>query len=165
MRRAPDHYMRFFATPETPKIDVHGCIPSGCLDTPETAANGLRIASLTDLLRQKLIAMCHRNEPRDGWDVAALLEDGRASVEHAVAGLHDDVHALGVGEEEAHALGERLADLPASPWHEYPAITGTVEALMATGLAPPTPHAEEIQGGPRVPQLARARRDDDGGAA
>lgn len=154
LRRTPDHYIKFFATAEAPKIDVHGRVPGGCLDTPETAANGLRIAALTDLLRQKLIAMCHRDESRDGDDVAALLQDGRANVERAVAGLHDDVHALGVGEDEAHTLGDRLADLAASPWHEHAGLVVLVEPLMATGLASPVCHAEQIQGPVGVPRLS-----------
>lgn len=157
LRRTPDHYIKFFATVEAPKIDVHGRVPGGCLATPETAANGLRVASLTDILRQKLVAMCHRDESRDGEDVLALLRDGRADVEQAVAALHDDVYAMGVGEAEAYALGDRLRDLPASPWHKHVGLAALAEPLMATGLPSPARYAEHIQGPHVVPPLTPRR--------
>lgn len=65
LRRRPDHYIKFFETECAPKIDVHGKVPGGCLELPQTAPNGLRIASVTDILKQKLIAMCDREPPRD----------------------------------------------------------------------------------------------------
>ncbi len=74
IRRQPDHYIKFFGTSGAPKIEVHGKVKGGCLEEPETAESGLRIASLTDILKQKLVAMCHREQTRDAHDVAAILD-------------------------------------------------------------------------------------------
>jgi len=130
LRKHPDHYIKFFATETTPKIDVHGRVPAGCLALPTRAENGLRIASVTDILKQKLVAMAFREEVRDGEDVVAILTRGRANVRLAVAALRDE-SGIGVGEDDAERLGKRLQDLPHSPWRGLPALAALVPELLS----------------------------------
>ena len=66
-----------------PKIDIHGKSRMPCLETPKRASNGLRIASLTDILFQKLLAAMDRRAERDGVDLLVLL-DADASVSVAL---------------------------------------------------------------------------------
>ncbi|MCY4200244.1 MAG: nucleotidyl transferase AbiEii/AbiGii toxin family protein [Gammaproteobacteria bacterium] len=129
IRRKPDHYVKFFATTTTPKIDVHGKLTGrGCIALPSVADNGLRIASLTDLLAQKMIAMCHRREQRDGIDVAAIIQDGRADIDLALDALCDEYY--GVGEDEVENLLTTLADIDISPWRNIAGLDGLLSALQ-----------------------------------
>ena len=154
LRRSPDHYIKFFPTDQSPKIDVHGKVRGGCLELPRLASNGLRISSITDILRQKLTAMCFREEERDGKDVAAILESGAANVEQAVAGLRDERLMMGVGDVQAAILGERLQDLAHSPWHAYSSIRTLAEPLTAESWARPRPACERIEGPDEVGPIA-----------
>ena len=81
----------------------------GCLKLPSCAESGLRIASLTDLLAQKLIAMSQRITDRDGLDVSALLE-------LALDGLYDE-SGYGLGPNAWDTLQALLSDLENTPWH------------------------------------------------
>ena len=145
LRRSPDHYVKFFATDTAPKIDVHGRVSVGCLDTPTCAPNGLRIASLTDILKQKLVAMCGREEQRDGMDVAAILTHGQANVRLAVAALRDET-GIGLGGDEAERLGQRLADLRHSPWRDFPELATLAPELLHRHTAPLTLACDRIEG-------------------
>ncbi len=157
IRRKPDHYIKFFATDDAPKIDVHGQVTGGCLDSPETASNGMRIASPTDLLRQKLAAMCTRGEARDGFDAEALLLDGRADRERAVAAVHQESLRMGPGPIEAHGLGQRLTWLSRSPWADYAALADLVPLLKAAWPTPPRRASEWVHGPEAVASLRRGR--------
>lgn len=153
LRRRPDHYIKFFETEHAPKIDVHGKVPGGCLELPQRAPNGLRIASVTDILKQKLVAMCDREQPRDGEDVAAILTSGLANVEQAVAGLRDQTGMLGIGDSEARLLAQRLADLRHSPWRGFPALEALAPVLLAKDRARPILAHERVEGPSTVPDL------------
>ena len=150
LRRKPGHYVNFFATDTTPKIDVHGRVSVGCLDTPTRAPNGLLIASLTDILKQKLAAMSAREEERDGEDVAAILTHGQANVRLAVAALRDET-GIGLGVGETERLGRRLADLPHSPWRGFPVLATLVPELLAERTVPLTLASDRIEGPDRAP--------------
>lgn len=153
LRRRPDHYIKFFETGSAPKIDVHGKVPGGCLELPQTAPNGLRIASVTDILKQKLIAMCDRDQPRDGEDVAAILASGLANVEQAVAALRDESRMLGVGGCEAESLGERLTDVRHTPWSSFSGLEALAPILLAAPGEKPELACERIEGPADVPSL------------
>lgn len=115
LRRNPDNYVKFFPTASAPKIDVHGKLMArGCLELPSIADNGLRIASLTDLLAQKLMAMTERDAQRDAFDVTALIRDGRAELELAISAACDET-GYGLGEDCADRLGLKLLDTEVMP--------------------------------------------------
>ncbi len=114
IRRNPDHYVKFFATETAPKLDFHGKERRPCLETPWRAANGLRIASLTDLLYLKTIALAARFETRDGEDVIAILEHG-CNVGLAIAAFIGPPPS-GLAREERKTLTEKLADPKRAGW-------------------------------------------------
>ena len=76
IRKKRSHYIKFQETAVAPKIDIHGKSRMPCLDAPRRASNGLRIASLTDILFQKLLAAVDRRAERDGVDLLVLLDAG-----------------------------------------------------------------------------------------
>lgn len=152
LRRSPDHYVKFFATSDAPKIDIHGKVQTGCLDSPIICESGLRIASLTDILKQKLVAMTARQVARDGEDVAALLEDGRADVGLAIAALKDET-GTGVGLDAAVALGMTLKDLAATEWNAFPSLRALTERLLMEEDAPVRLFSDRIEGPLRLPSL------------
>ena len=153
LRRRPDHYIKFFETEHAPKIDVHGKVPGGCLELPQTAPNGLRIASVTDILKQKLVAMCDREQPRDGEDVAAILASGLANVDQAVAALRDEFRMVGVGDYEAESLGERLANLRHTPWSACSGLVALAPVLLTTNREKPNLACKRIEGSANVPSM------------
>ena len=153
LRRRPDHYIKFFETGRAPKIDVHGKVPGGCLELPQTAPNGLRIASVTDILKQKLVAMCDREQPRDGEDVAAILASGLAHVEQAVAALRDEFRMLGVGDREAESLGQRLSDVRHTPWSSFSGLEALAPMLLTANREKPELACERIEGPAIVPSM------------
>ena len=150
LRRRPDHYVKFFATDTAPKIDIHGRVPGGCLDLPACAPNGLRIASLTDILKQKMVAMAVREEERDGEDVAAILKHGKVDVRLAVAALRDET-GTGIGADESERLGRRLEDLPHSPWRDFPELATLVPELLSERTASLRLAFDRIEGPDRLP--------------
>lgn len=145
VRVSPDHYTKFFATDMAPKIDIHGKVHTACLDAPTFASTGLRIASLTDILKQKLVAMSVRMEKRDGQDVAAILKDGRANVELAIRGLRNTT-GTGIGPDETETLARLLGDLSATPWKEFPILKEVAPRLLSAQDVPLEPFCDEIQG-------------------
>ena len=158
LRRRPDHYIKFFETEKAPKINVHGRVPGGCLELPRVAPNGLRVASITDILKQKLVAMCDREQPRDGEDVAAILASGLASIENAVAALRDQTGMLGVGDAEVETLAQRLADLRHSPWRAFPCLEALAPALLSESCAAPSVACGRIEGPADVPAMGQGTR-------
>ncbi len=99
IRKKRSHYIKFRETETAPKIDVHGKSRMPCLEVPKRASNGLRIASLTDILFQKLLAASDRRAERDGVDLLVLF-GARISVSKAL-----DAFAAAAGPEDM----ERLA--------------------------------------------------------
>ena len=150
LRRRPDHYVKFFETATTPKIDVHGRVPGGCLNLPTCAPNGLRIASLTDILKQKLVAMAVREEVRDGVDVAAILKHGEADLRLAAAGVRDET-GTGIGPDETEHLGRRLAELSRSPWRDLPELATLAPELLSDRPATLRLACDRIEGPDRLP--------------
>ena len=149
IRWKPDHYVKFFATATTPKIDMHGKLTGrGCIALPSVADNGLRIASLTDLLAQKLIAMCRRQEQRDGMDVAAMIQDGRADIDLALDALCDE--SYGVGKDDAENLLAALADVDMTPWRNIGGLDQLLSTLRSHTPQPLQRASHEIQGPPRL---------------
>ncbi len=146
LRRNPDNYVKFFPTASAPKIDVHGKLTvRGCLELPSIADNGLRIASLTDLLAQKLMAMAERDAQRDALDVTALIRDGRAELEFAISAACDET-GYGLGEDCADRLGLKLLDTEVMPWQESPELKLLREALTSVRVEPIRQASANIQG-------------------
>ena len=156
VRRRPDHYIKFFSTDTAPKIDVHGRVPGGCLDLPTCAPNGLRIASLTDILKQKLVAMTAREVARDGEDVAAILKHGKANVRLAVAALRDE-SGIGIGPDESERLGQRLEDLAHSPWYDFPELSTLAAELLSEHTVALRVACDRIEGPERLPNRGAVR--------
>ena len=156
VRRRPDHYVKFFATDTAPKIDVHGRVPGGCLDLPTRAPNGLRIASLTDILKQKLVAMAVREVARDGEDVAAILKCGKANIRLAVAALRDE-SGIGIGPDESERLGQRLEDLSHSPWYAFPELATLASELLSEHTVALRVTCNRIEGPDELPNRVVVR--------
>ena len=68
--------VKFFETPESPKIEIHGTDPWTQKAPRRRADNGLLIAAPSDLAARKLYAMSARDVERDGWDLQALSDAG-----------------------------------------------------------------------------------------
>lgn len=131
VRRSPDHYIKFFATDRAPKIDVHGKSAIGCLAAPVECETGLRLASLTDILKQKLAAMYARESERDAQDVVALLDCGKADMELAVSALRDE-SGIGIGIEACAELGRKLRASETPQWKGIGGAKALAEALLDT---------------------------------
>ena len=78
IRKKRSHYIKFQETATAPKIDVHGKSRMPCLEAPKRASNGLRVASLTDILFHKLLAAVDRRAERDGVDLLVLIDSRRS---------------------------------------------------------------------------------------
>ena len=144
LRRRPDHYIKFFATDDAPKIDIHGKSPLPCLADPDTADNGLRIASLTDILLHKLLALSAREECRDLLDLQALAAEAGADADNAGAAVSSG--SWGLDRSEADELGQRLSDLRG--WGADSGLR-TLGCAVLAGLdrAPHLAH-RQVQGAP-----------------
>lgn len=144
---------KVFRTDTAPKIDTHGLVPTGCLEAPTSASNGLRIASLTDILKQKLAAMAVREVKRDGEDVAAILEHGKANVRLAIAALRDET-GIGLGADESERLALLISDLSHTVWQNFPTLSTLVPQLLSKSAVPLTLACDRIEG-PSLLQVAR----------
>ena len=107
--RSGDDESLWLARPDAPKIDIHGKSLLPCLADPDTADNGLRIASLTDILLHKLLALSAREECRDLIDLQALAAEAGADADNAGAAVSSG--SWGLDRSEADELGRRLSDL------------------------------------------------------
>lgn len=153
MRRRPDHYVKFFETASAPKIDFHGKDPRPCIEVPILASNGLRLASLTDLMYLKCIAMAGRTQERDAKDAAALMAHPQCNVEKALTALTAPA-PVGLDPDELTALREKLKQPQRAGWPASPSLAALGRRLAHFSPQPLQPAAMRIEGGEKTARLS-----------
>ena len=157
IRRRPDHYVKFFETASAPKIDFHGKDPRPCIETPALASNGLRLASLTDLMYLKCIAMASRSQERDAQDAAALIAHPQCNVDQALSALTAPP-PVGLAPDELAALKDKLNQPRQAGWKTCPPIEALGQRLTNFSAQPLEPAAIQIEGGQEITQLSSGEK-------
>lgn len=139
------HYVKFFQTDTTPKIDIHGREPRPRLEPPIRLGNGLRMASLTDILYHKLTAMARRSETRDGIDVAALMEAG-ANADKAVWAARQQDWSRHLDVEALERIITKLQEPQVHGWPESEHFNELADRLRAESTVNHTVDATRIEG-------------------
>ena len=104
--------VKFFETPGSPKIEIHGTDPWTQKAPRRRAENGLLIAAPSDLAARKLYAMSARDVERDGWDLQALFDAGTDMAAAARSFLEQ------ASTVQVETLHERLHSNPGARWPE-----------------------------------------------
>lgn len=151
IRKKRSHYMKFRETAAAPKIDIHGKSRIPCLVAPKRASNGLRIASLTDILFHKLLAAVDRRAERDGVDVLALLASP-AAVATALDAAFD-----AAGSEAMAMLAWCMRHPERMRWPASDRWDGFAEAIDRHRPSPLVPVSKRVEG----PALIQALDDRD----
>lgn len=159
IRRQPDHYIKFFETKEAPKIDFHGKDPRPCIEAPAMAGNGLRLASLTDLLYLKMIALAARTEDRDAQDALALMQHTDCNVDSAIAALIEPP-PVGLDADDLTQLLEKLKAPDRAGWINRSELAELGQLLATPKLCAFVPTHSCIEGGEDVPRLLLAGEDE-----
>ena len=139
------HYIKFFQTDTTPKIDIHGREPRPRLEPSIRLNNGLQMASLTDILYHKLTAMARRSETRDGIDVAALMEAG-ADADKAVWAARQQDWSRHLDVEALERIITKLQEPQVHGWPESEHFNELAERLRTESGVNYTVDATRIEG-------------------
>ena len=153
VRRHPDHYVKFFETASAPKVDFHGKDPRPCIETPVLASNGLRLASLTDLMYQKCIAMASRTQQRDAQDVTALMAHPQCNVDQALSALTAPA-PVGLDPDELLVLQNKLKQPQRAGWPACPPLATLGRRIAHLSPQPLRTAAMRIEGGEKIAQLS-----------
>ena len=118
-----------------------------CSEAPKRASNGLRIASLTDILFQKLLTASDRRAERDGMDLLVLF-GARISVSKAL-----DAFAAAAGPEDMRRLAWSFRHPEKMSWpsdFKWARVARQVEEHEPGGL---NPSHRRIKGPERIESL------------
>ena len=126
--------VKFFETPGSPKIEIHGTDPWTPKAPRRQADNGLLVAAPSDLAARKLYAMSARDVERDGWDLQALFNAGTDMAAAARAFLEQ------AGSAQIEGLHERLHSNPRARWPEladHRKILDRLDSATRGNIEPP----------------------------